>query len=299
MRLSERARQPRPVVTAEIIPDRVIPMHLPILAGRVDAITIPALRNSEPDPSYPALFQVTPQTRSIASATIVKKTGFEAVPSLTCRDFRASDLDILPSLLKKGVENFLVVFGDPSRDHKLRDYDFKKVEDLIREIRSVPEGAKPCLGVVTNQYALDREKEVSRTAGKVDAGADYIVTNSAFDDYFVLEYIDALRSRGIRVPIFVQLSIPHGLNNLMFVSRQFGIPVPDRVREIVARNPARGGVQAIAQAYAGLQTEVRGIHFSYLFRSHNAIPAYTHLLDTIETDGQLVVSIQATLNRGH
>lgn len=269
------------------------------MEGRVDAITVPALRNSEADPSYPPLLRVSPQTRSIASATIVKRTGFEAVPSLTCRDFRNSDLDLLPTLLKRGLENFLVVFGDPYPNHSIRDYDFKKVEDLIRQIRTVSDGGKPCLGVVTNQYALDRDKEVSRTASKVDAGADYIVTNSAFDDYFVLEYIDALRSRGIRVPIFVQLSIPHGLNNLMFVSKRFGIPVPDRVKEIVARNPTRGGVQAIAQAYAGLQTEVSGIHFSYLFRSHNAIPAYTQLLDTIETDGQLVLSIQSTLNRRH
>ena len=269
------------------------------MEGRVDAITIPALRNSEGDPSYPALYHITPQTRSIASACIVKKTGFEAVPSLTCRDFRKEDLDFLPSLLKKGVENFLVVFGDPYPGYKLKDYDFKRAEDLIRGIRTIPDASKPCLGVVTNQYALDREKEISRTAAKVDAGADYIITNSAFDDYFVLEYIDALRGRGIKVPIFVQLSIPHGVNNLMFVSKRFGIPVPDRVKEIVSRNPARGGVQAIAQAFAGLQNEVSGIHFSYLFRSHNPIPAYTHLFDTIETDGQLVVSLQATLNRRH
>ena len=272
-------------------------MHLPILEGRVDAITIPALRNGEGDPSYPALFHVTPQTRSIASACIVKKTGFEAVPSLTCRDFRRSDLELLPSLFKKGLENFLVVFGDPYPGFKIRDYDFKKAEDLIRAVRTIFEGTRSCLGVVTNQYALDREKEVSKTASKVDAGADYIITNSAYDDYFVLEYIDALRGRGIKAPIFVQLSIPHGLNNLMFVSKRFGIPVPDRVKEIVSRNPTSGGVQAIAQAYAALQNEVSGIHFSYLFRSHNPIPAYTHLFDTIETDGQLVVSLQATLRR--
>lgn len=283
-------------MTAELIPDRVVPAHLPILKGRIDAITVPALRNGEKDPSYPTEFHVTPQTRSLASATIVKRTGFEAVPSLTCRDFRRSDLDILPQLFKRGLENFLVVFGDPYPNSTLKNYDFKRTEDLIRGIVSTFEGpAKPCLGVVTNQYALDREEEISRTVRKVDAGANYVVTNSAFDDYFVLEYIDALRTRGLKVPVFVQLSIPHGLNNLLFVSKRFGIPVPERVRETVSRNPIGGGVQAVAQAYASLQSEVSGVHFSYLFRSHNPIPTYTHLLDTIETDGQLVLSIAATL----
>jgi 5,10-methylenetetrahydrofolate reductase len=275
-----------------------VPIHLPILEGRVDAIAIPALRNGEKDQSYPTEFHVTPQTRSIASACIVKKSGYEAVPSLTCRDFRRKDLELIPSLFKKGLENFLVVFGDPYAGYNLKNYDFKKAEDLIKGVRSVFDGGpRPCLGVVTNQYALDREEEISRTLRKVEAGADYMITNSAFDDYFVLEYIDALHSHGLKVPVFVQLSIPHGLNNLLFVSKRFGIPVPERVREIVSRNPSGGGVHAIAQAYAGLQNEVSGIHFSYLFRSHNPIPAYTHLFDAIESDGQLVVSLQATLRR--
>lgn len=232
----------------------------------------------------------------MASATIVKRTGFEAVPSLTCRDFRRTDLSLLQQLFKKGLENFLVVFGDPYPNFPIKKYDFKRTEDLIRGIVSTfGGGPRPSIGVVTNQYALDREEEVSRTLRKIDAGADYVVTNSAFDDYFVLEYIDALRTRGLKAPVFVQLSIPHGVNNLLFVSKRFGIPVPDRVKETVTRNPAGGGIQAVAQAYASLQNEVSGIHFSYLFRSQNPIPTYTRLLDTIETDPQLVISIQATL----
>jgi len=281
-----------------VIPDRVVPAHLPLLDGRVDAVTIPALRNREDDPSYPVEFHVTPQARSIASACIVKRTGFEAIPSLTCRDFRRSDLDVLPVLFKRGLENFLVVFGDPHPGYSIENYEFKRAEDLIRAIRSTFDGQqRPCIGAVTNQYALDRDREISRTASKVDAGADYVVTNSAFDDYFVLEFIDSLRSHGVKVPVFVQLSIPNGLNNLLFVSKRFGIPVPERVKQTVSRNPFGGGVHLIAQAYAGLQNEVSGVHLSYLYRSHNPIPTYTHLLDSIETDGQLVVSIKATLRQ--
>lgn len=281
-----------------MIPDRVVPAHLPLLDGRVDAITIPALRNLERDPSYPTGFSVTPQTRSIASAIIVKKTGFEAVPSLTCRDFHRSDLQLLPSLFEKGLENFLVVFGDPYPGYNAPSYDFKRSEDLIRAIRSVFKSReRPCIGVVTNQYALDRAREISRTINKVNAGADYVVTNSAFDDYFVLDYIDSLRSRGLNAPVFVQLSIPFGLNNLLYVSKRFGIPVPERVKDIISRNPFGGGVRLIAQAYDSLQNEVSGIHFSYLYRTHNPIPTYIHLLDAIQTDRQLVVSIQATLRR--
>ena len=205
---------------------------------------------------------------------------------------------MLSGLFEKGLENFLIVFGDPYPGYRLEDYDFMKAEDLIRAIRSKFDGRpRPCLGAVTNQYALDRDQEIDRTLSKIEAGADYIVTNSAFEDYFVLEYIDDLRSRGLSVPVFVQLSIPYGLNNLLFVSKRFDIPVPERVKEIVSLNPLGGGVHLIAQAYDGLCNEVNGIHFSYLFRSRNPIPIYTHLLDMIETDGQLTISLQATLRQ--
>src|SRR5436309_15072838 len=77
-KLSERAKY-HPIVSAEVIPDRVVPAHLPLLDGRVDAITIPALRNGENDASYPPEFRVTHQTRIVASAVIDKQTVFEAV----------------------------------------------------------------------------------------------------------------------------------------------------------------------------------------------------------------------------
>ena len=266
-----------------------------MLEGRVDAITIPALRNAETDPSYPTDFRVTPQTRSIASAVIVKRSGFEAVPSLTCRDFRRADIPAVPFLLKKGLENFLVVFGDPYPNYQLKDYAFRKAEDLIRGVRTAFDGVSPCLGAVTNQYAANRDREISRTLAKADAGADYVITNSAFDEEHVLEYIDALRSSGITIPVFVQLSIPHGLKNMLFVSKRFGIPVPEKVKETVRENPFGGGVQVAASTYEKLRDEVSGIHLSYLYRTHNPIPTYTRLLDAIEPDRKLVVSIQSTL----
>lgn len=268
---------------------------MPLLEGRVDAITIPALRNSASDPSYPSEFRVTPQTRSISSAVIVKRSGFEAVPSLTCRDFRRTDLPAVPLLLKKGLENFLVVFGDPYPHYNLKDYAYRKAEDLIKGVRTASDGASPCLGAVTNQYAVNREREISRTLAKADAGADYIITNSAFDEEHILKFIDDLRSSGVTIPVFVQLSIPHGLNNLLFVGRKFGIPVPEKVRDTVRENPFGGGVQVAANAYDKLKDEVSGIHLSYLYRSHNPIPTYTRLLDAIEPDRKLVVSIQSTL----
>lgn len=296
MRLTEVAKR-HPLVTVELIPDRLVPADLSLLRGRVDGITVPALRNGSHDPSYPAEFHVTPQQRSIASAIIIKRAGVEAIPSLTCRDCRRSDLLTKPALLDRGLENFLIVFGDPYPDFNPKNYDFPRTDLLIRELLSSYDGERPCLGTVTNQYAANKEREVSRTLGKVDAGADYVITNVAFDDEAVLEHTDHLRSQGLNVPLLVQVSIPSSQENLLFVSRKFGIPVPAHVTKELSTRPVDGGLTIAAQAYDALRSEAQGIHFSYLLRSHNPIPPYCRLLDLIGVHRPaLAVEVKAALS---
>ena len=280
MKLTDAARD-HPLVTVELIPDRVAPKDLALLNGRVDAITVPALQKHPEDPSYPTSFQVTPQQRSVASALIVQRTGIESIPSLTCRDFKKSDLSTIPSLLRLGLDNLLVLFGDPLEGTSVRKYHFSRTRDLIHDILSACETKKPCIGSVTNQYAKNREHEVSRTVEKVDAGASYIITNIAFDEHRVLDHIDHLRSQGVRVPILVQVSIPASLSNLDFVSHKFGIPVPASVRETISRRAHHAGIAVAAQAYESLRDNTDGIHFSYLLRTRNPILRYHQLLEWI------------------
>jgi 5,10-methylenetetrahydrofolate reductase len=284
MRLSDRARHHN-LVTVELIPDRVVPSDLALLKGRVDAITVPALRNGHDDPSYPKSFPITPQRRSLASATIINRTGITAVPSLTCRDCRRSDLAIISNQVEEGLGNLLIVYGDPYPEPRAGTYEFRKTNELIREISSLNSGIHPCIGAVTNQHAIDRENEISRTISRVDAGADFIVTNVAFDSESVLEHRDSLLEAGLDVPLFIQVSIPLSLDNVLFVSQKFDIPVPVHVRKKLLNDPAEGSLAVAAEAYEALHGEANGIHFSYLFRQRNPIPTYRRLLETIGIDG--------------
>src|SRR5207245_1665332 len=197
----------------------------PFLRGRVDAITVPALRNGHNDPSYPRSFQVTPQRRSLASASIINRAGITAVPSLTCRDCRKSDLSTISDQIEEGLGNVLIVYGDPYPEPRPRTYEFAKTNELIREVSSLNGGNDPCIGAVTNQHVNDRESEISRTISRVDAGADFIVTNVAFDSESVLEHRDSLLDAGLNVPLFIQVSIPFSLDNMLFVSNNFDFTV--------------------------------------------------------------------------
>jgi 5,10-methylenetetrahydrofolate reductase len=280
MRLSDQARHHN-LVTVELIPDRVVPSDLALLRGRVDAITVPALRNGHDDPSYPKSFPVTPQRRSLASASIINRAGITAVPSLTCRDCHRSDLSAISNQVEEGLGNVLIVYGDPYPEPRPGTYEFAKTNELIREISLLNVGSDPCIGAVTNQHASDREREISRTISRVDAGADFIVTNVAFDSESVLEHRDSLLEAGLNVPLLIQVSIPLSLDNVLFVSQKFHIPVPAQVKTKLLNDPAGGSLSVAVEAYEALRGEANGIHFSYLFRHRSPIPTYRHLLETI------------------
>ncbi len=298
MKLSDAARDHK-LVTVELIPDRLVPKDLALLNGRVDGITIPALRNGHGDPSYPTNFHVTPQQRSIASALIVHRTGMESVPSLTCRDFRRTDLSTIPSLLRLGLENLLVLFGDPQPDSHVRKYHFSQTKNLIRDILSVCESKKPCIGVVTNQYSPDHEREISRTLDKVDVGGDFVVTNVSFDEQRVLGHLDDLRSRGLNVPVLVQVSIPSSLENLQFVGHKFGIPVPENVKRLMSGGYPGAGIALAARTFEKVRKDADGVHFSYLLRSRNPIPYYHRLLENLGIQTVLPpVQVETTTNPG-
>ena len=280
MKLGDAARQRR-LVTAEVIPDRVVQNEIQELKGRVDAITIPALTNHSADPSYPTSFKVTPQQRSVASAFIVRRMGLEAIATLTCRDCRASEIPGVLESRKGSLENFLVVYGDPFPGEKRGAYEFSRSEHLIRQVAEIFDGGGPCIGAITNQHAKDLEGEVSKTLAKVDAGADFVITNIALDAESVLPYRDALLSAGLDVPLLIQVSIPHSLNNLLFVSRRFGIHVPPRVERRLEWGSLDAGIELAAETYEALRGESSGVHFSYLFRKRSPIASYCRLFDKL------------------
>ncbi len=275
MRLEQEARKRR-VVTLEVIPDRVNPSELSLIKGLVDAVTVPALRNGSGDLSYPSAFHVAPQQRSLSFSLLVKRLGIEAVASLTCRDCRRSDLEKVSRLVGEGLENLLVVYGDAYGSEK-DVYDFSSTDRLIDRVASCHKSLS--VGAITNQYA-DGEREIERTLARVDAGADFVLTNTVFDEELFLEHRDRLLESGLDVPLLVQVSIPHSLENLLYVGRKFGIPVPDRLVRRMAKN-SWAGIDFAVEAFESLKVEASGVHFSYLLRKRNPIPVYCRLLERI------------------
>src|SRR3954468_13371292 len=144
-----------------------------------------------------------------AALIVQRETGLETVFHYTCRD--RNMLGMLSDLLGAaagGLRNVLIVTGDPPAMGPYPDstavFDIDSI-GLINVLHRLNQGLDPggnsigeptrfVVGVAVNQGA-DLEKELERFAWKVEAGADFAVTQPVFDTDQLKRFLDRAQSR--------------------------------------------------------------------------------------------------------
>jgi homocysteine S-methyltransferase len=177
----------------------------------------------------------------IAAMTIQQKAGVEAVLHLTCRDRNIIGMqsDLL-GCAAAGVNNILIITGDPP---KLGDYPFATaVFDLDaigftriagRLNRGVDIGGHAvapatcfCIGVGADPSHLDQEREVDRFHQKVEAGAEFAITQPVFDAEVLARFLE--RVEKLNIPILAGIWPLASLRNAEFLNNEVpGVKVPD------------------------------------------------------------------------
>jgi methylenetetrahydrofolate reductase (NADPH) len=227
------------------------------------------------------------------------QTSLDPVPHLTCVCHGEDDIkQILERYAQHGVGNILALGGDPPRDlanyNRAADF-FQHAADLVKYIKRFNDtGAHPDrrgFGVSVAGFpeghpgTPNRALEMDHLKAKVDAGADYIVTQLFFDNRDFYDYRERCELAGIKVPI---------LAGIMPIT---SLPTYKRIPELAlgARYPAkliraiqRAGDDAEAVKRVGihwateqcrdlLDHSVRGIHFYTLNTSHATREIYRAL----------------------
>jgi homocysteine S-methyltransferase len=106
-----------------------------------------------------------------------------------------------------------------------------------------------CIGVGANPGAVNMDQELRRTYWKVEAGAEYIVTQPVFD----LNQIEAFikRIEGFRIPVIAGIWPLTSFRNAEFMVNELRVPVPDELMERMHKadsgDAARAEGTAIAQ----------------------------------------------------
>lgn len=228
-------------------------------------------------------------------ALIQNKFKVEAVPHILCRGFtREETEDFLIELNYLGINNILAIQGD--------DKGFEKVIpegrtanrfaiDLVKQINDMNKGiyleeelldAKPskfCIGVSgypeKHYTAPNLKLDVKYTKAKIDAGADYIVTQMFYDNKQYFDYLKVVKDAGINAPVIPGLKILSLKSHVNTLPKSFYIDIPEELAgEILEAKPEH--VLEIGVNWAAKQVEdlldkgVPGIHF-YIMQNSKPI----------------------------
>jgi methionine synthase I (cobalamin-dependent)/5,10-methylenetetrahydrofolate reductase len=214
---------------------------------------------------------------------IQQHTGIETILHYTCRDRNL--LSIQSDLLgasSLGLRNILCLTGDPP---KLGNYpDATAVFDVDAiglvnvvnrlnhglDIGGNPIGASTgfTLGVAANPGVPDIENEIRRFAYKVEAGAEYSITQPVFD----LRLLEAFlrRIEGFRIPVIAGIWPLTSLRNAEFMKNDLRVSMPDEImaRMAAAETPdaARAeGIRIAQEMLAAARPMVQGVQVSAPF----------------------------------
>ena len=229
---------------------------------------------------------------------ITTQTALDPIPHLTCVCHKEAEIElILQRYASQGVGNILALGGDPPRTpgYAKANDDFQHAADLVKFIRKFnatgthPDSRGFGIGVAGfpegHPATPNRLLEMDYLKQKVDAGADYIVTQLFFDNRDLYDFRDRCDLAGIRVPIIAGVMPVTSFGGLKRMAELAGgARFPAKLLRALQRcqnDPeavARVGIHyASEQCLDLLENEVRGIHFYTLNRSDATRQIYASL----------------------
>jgi methylenetetrahydrofolate reductase (NADPH) len=159
--------------------------------------------------------------------------GLETCMHLTCTNMPREKIDIALKAAKEvGLQNILALRGDPPRGQESWtsvDTGFSFAADLVRYIRQ-QYGDYFCIGVAGypegHPDSPDKSADLLFLKEKIDAGADYIVTQLFYDADLYLNWVNAVRELGIHAPILPGLMIIQNYGSFKRMTGLCGTHVP-------------------------------------------------------------------------
>ncbi|HXY19468.1 MAG TPA: bifunctional homocysteine S-methyltransferase/methylenetetrahydrofolate reductase [Gemmatimonadales bacterium] len=263
--LAERSRWGRKLdageflTTVEIVPPRGVDPTAMLAAARelrsagVDAINVPDGPRAQS------------RMGALMSALLIERAvGIETVIHYCCRDRNL--LSMLSDLLGAAahrLRNLLIITGDPPKMGPYPEatgvFDIDSI-GLTNLVHRLNHGLDPggnaigaptafVIGVGVNPVAVDPERELKRFEWKVDAGADFAITQPVFDAEQLERFL--ARAEGFRIPIVAGIWPLVSLRNAEFLANEVpGVSVPAEVIARMRRAQERGKDAALAEGVA-------------------------------------------------
>jgi len=277
-RLGAKLAAGRFVAFVEILPPRGVDASREIAGARLCAASGIDCINVPDGPRASARMSA-----QVACQLIQQQAGIEAVLHFCCRD--RNILGIQSELLGAhavGIRNLICITGDPPRMGSyptataVFDVDSIGLTNIANNLnRGLDMGGNPMgsqtsfvIGVGTNPGAVNLDEEIHRFEWKVEAGAEYVVTQPVFDLDLLEQFLR--RIEHVKIPLIAGIWPLVSYRNAEFMVNELRVPVPEeyleRMRRADTAEKARQEGVAIAQEMAArVRRMVQGVQLSAPF----------------------------------
>ena len=221
----------------------------------------------------------------VAGVMIEQQIGMEVILHYCCRDRNLIGMqsDILGGYAA-GIKNYLVITGDPP---KLGNYpqatavfDVDAV-GLTKVIHNLNHGediagneinppTSILIGVGANPCAVNLKKEIKHFYNKIDAGAEYVMTQPVFDADTLLRFMD-ITSKYKQIPVVAGIWPLVSLKNALFLKNEVpGVEIPDRIIERMEKantkeDALKIGIEIAHEIKQKIDSSVQGYQISAPF----------------------------------
>ena len=184
-----------------------------------------------------------------------------------------------------GIDNLMALRGDSLTGEKRftpAAGGYAHADELVRAIRRMDGGNNFCIGVggypEKHFEAPNPETDIAFLKGKVDAGADCIITQMFFDNAVFYRFVDRCRAAGITVPIIPGLKPLATARQVDLLPESFSIDIPVELTDAVkAAGDDKDAVRRLgvdwctAQCRDLLAHGVPAVHFYTMGKSANVV----------------------------
>jgi methylenetetrahydrofolate reductase (NADPH) len=275
MRISQALATQRPFFSFEFFPPKTDEAQEHLLQT---ARTLRDLRPAFVSVTYGAGGSTRARTVDVAKQ-IQNDVGINVMAHLTCVGSTRADLrGVLNELEAAGIENILALRGDPPKDAAVFESipgGFGHANDLIA---MVERNYHFCIGGACypekHLEAPSLDEDLYHLKRKVDAGAEFLITQLFFENDKYFAFVDRARSLGITVPILPGIMPITNFEQIQRFTAMCGATIPPKLlAELQARRDEPKAVEELGVAYATLQCTdllrrgAPGIHFYTLNKS--------------------------------
>lgn len=198
-------------------------------------------------------------------AAIMNHYKVDAVPHLICGGFTKRETeDALIDLNFIGVDNVLVLRGDAAKNETVFEPESggnRNAQELLEQVvnlnngiyleEDIRDGFRTRFSIGVAGYpekhfeAPNMDSDIAHLKEKVDAGADYIITQMFFDNKKFFEFEKKCRTAGIEVPIIPGLKPLTSKKQLSVIPRTFHVDIPSDLSEEIMKCKADSDVEKV------------------------------------------------------